>query len=52
MARNKEIIVWIQQVPVINKELFNTKAALYRPLSDLFLNTQAQLKDRISEIFE
>lgn len=39
---------------VLNRylEALILKADQYKPLSDLFLNTQVQLKDQISEIFE
>jgi 5-methylcytosine-specific restriction enzyme subunit McrC len=51
MAGNKEIVVCIQQVPIINKELFHGEATFDKPLSDVFSKTKVQLRKRISDIF-
>ncbi|NCN05119.1 MAG: hypothetical protein GW949_05765 [Spirochaetales bacterium] len=51
MADGKEITVWIHQVPVINRGLFQDGAVLDRPYSELFVNLKEQLSERISAIF-
>jgi 5-methylcytosine-specific restriction enzyme subunit McrC len=51
MADGKEIIVWIHQVPVINRELFQDGAIFDSPFSELFVNLKEQLSERISAIF-
>jgi 5-methylcytosine-specific restriction enzyme subunit McrC len=51
MADCKEIRVWIHQVPVINRELFQVGAVLDRSYSELFVKTKEKLNQRISAIF-
>lgn len=50
MANSREINIWIHQVPIINRDLFQAGAVLNKPYLELFTKTREKLKESISAI--
>ena len=51
IAGNREVLIQIHQVPILNKELILSGEILNLPLKELFSDTKNHLTTKISEVF-